>query len=186
MTDQKIVQLYWDRSESAIEETDKKYGNYCHSIAYNILSDEEDSKECVNDTYLQAWDSIPPHRPNPLATFLGKITRNLSLNRYQFNRAEKRGSGQLPLVLDELQECVGIPGPEERMIESIVLTDLLNRFLADLPLEHRKIFMQRYWYIRSVEEIARDLRITQSKVKMSLLRSRNKLKELFEKEGVSL
>ena len=186
MNDQKIVELYWARSEAAIDETAKKYGKYCHRIAYNILFDDEDSKECVNDTYLNAWESIPPHRPNPLATFLGKITRNLSLNRYQRKNAAKRGGGQLPLVLDELYECIPAPGSEDQIIDDLLLAELINRFLSELSPESRRIFMRRYWYMSPIAEIAKSYSITQSKVKMSLLRSRNALKELLIKEGVAL
>ncbi len=186
MEDNQIVDLYWERNESAIDETDKKYGKYCKSIAYNILFNEEDSKECVNDTYLKAWEAMPPHRPQRLATFLGKITRNISLNRYKYNHTDKRGGGQVPLVLDELQECIPNCVDTEKIADDMVLTNALNDFLGSLSVEARKIFMQRYWYMSSVAEIAKDYSISESKVKMSLLRSRNKLKKLLEKEGVAL
>lgn len=186
MEDKQILDLYWERSENAITETATKYGKYCHYIAYNILQDKEDSEECVNDTYLKAWNVIPPHRPNRLSTFLGKITRNLSLDKYKEKHTKKRGEGQIALALDELQECIPTTGSVEQAIDDMVLTEVLNHFLASLSAEARKIFMRRYWYLCSVKDIARDLSISESKVKMSLLRSRNVLKTMLEKEGIAL
>ena len=186
MDDKQIIDLYWKRSETAISETDKKYGRYCHYIAYNILYDEEDSRECVNDTYLKAWEAMPPHRPNRLAAFLGKIARNISLNRYKYNNADKRSAGQVPLVLEELQECIPSATSTEQVIDDLSLADLFNQFLSGLPEERRNIFMRRYWYLNSVKEIARDFAMSESKVKMSLLRSRNELKQLLEGEGIVL
>lgn len=147
MEDKKIVDLYWLRSESAISETKTKYGKYCYTIAHNILYNIEDSEECVNDTYLRAWNSIPPHRPSMLKAFLGKITRNLALSRYKSLSAEKRNSGQVPVVLEELQDC--IPGTDntEQIIDDLALVEILNRFLGTLSPEQRKIFMRRYWYL---------------------------------------
>ena len=186
MDDKQIIDLYWKRSEIAISETDKKYGRYCHYIAYNILYDEEDSRECVNDAYLKTWEAIPPHRPSRLATFLGKITRNVSLNRYKYNNANKRSAGQVPLVLEELQECIPSATSTEQVIDDLSLADLFNQFLSGLSEERRNIFMRRYWYLNSVKEIARDFEMSESKVKMSLLRSRNELKQLLEGEGIVL
>ena len=186
MEDRKIVDLYWQRSENAIAETAAKYDKYCHAIAYNILSNIEDSEECVNDTYMQAWNSMPPKRPSVLKAFLGKITRNLSLNRYEYYNAEKRGAGQTALALDELRECIPAGNNADEIIDDIVLKDVLNRFIASLPKEKRIIFMRRYWYMSSIAEIAADCSVSESKVKMSLMRSRDKLKKLFEKEGISI
>ncbi len=186
MDDEKIIELYWTRSEAAISETASKYGRYCHYIAYNILHDDCDSEECVNDTYLNAWNRIPPCHPSALRVFLGKLTRNISLNRYKYLTAEKRGRGQVPMVLDELQECVPAPDNTEHIVDDVVLTDVLNRFLASLSAEQRKIFMRRYWYLSPIKDIARDYSLGESKVKMSLLRSRDALKQLLEKEGISL
>lgn len=186
MEDNKIVDLYWARSETAISETARKYGRYCHYIAHNVLHNGEDSEECVNDTYMRAWNSMPQHRPSVLKTFLGKITRNLALNRYKTLTAEKRNQGQVPLALDELHEC--IPGEDntEHIADDMALAEIFNRFLGSLSTEQRKIFMRRYWYLSPVKEIAADYRMGESKVKMSLLRSRNELKRLLEKEGISL
>lgn len=186
MDDKQIIDLFWERSETAISETESKYGRYCRYIAYNILRNDEDSKECVNDTYLRAWNSIPPRRPVVLKTFLGKITRNLALNRYEYLNAGKRNKGQIPLVFEELQECLPSDDNTENIIDDMALTELLNAFLASLPPEQRKIFMRRYWYMSSIKKIAEDYDITESKVKMSLLRSRNKLRILLEKEEISL
>jgi len=186
MEDHQIVELYWARSERAIPETADKYGRYCYTIACHILHSREDSEECVNDTYLHAWNAMPPQRPNKLSAFLGRITRNLSLNRWDKYSAEKRGAGQVFLSLDELQECIPAPDRAEQIVDDIALADILNRFLASLSAENRKIFMRRYWYFSSVKEIAEDYRFSESKVKMSLLRSRARLKLLLEKEGIDL
>lgn len=186
MDDKQIVDLYWERSEIAISKTAEKYGRYCHYIAFNVLRNDEDSEECVNDTYLSAWNSMPPHRPSVLKTFLGKLTRNHSLNRYKQLTAEKRGKGQISLVIDELHECLPTTENTESIIDDMVLVDVFNRFLASLPMEQRKIFMRRYWYISSVKEISADYGMSESKVKMSLLRSRNELKHLLEKEGIKI
>ena len=184
MEDKKIVDLYWLRSESAISETKTKYGKYCHTIAHNILCNIEDSEECVNDTYLRAWNSMPQHRPSVLKTFLGKITRNLALNRYKTLSANKRNYGQV--ALDELQEC--IPGEDNtaNIVDDMALAEIFNCFLASLSKEQRKIFMRRYWYLSSIKEIANEYSMGESKVKMSLMRSRNELKTLLEMEGISL
>ena len=186
MEDNQIIRLYCERSEEAIRQTAAKYGNYCHTIAYHILHNLEDSEECVNDTYWKAWGIIPPCRPKRLAAFLGKITRNLSLDRYRRYTAEKRGSGEMAVALEELGECVSSMENLDAHADEMVLTEILNRFLASLSEEQRKIFMRRYWYVCSVKEIAADYGITESKVKMSLLRSRNQLKAALEKEGITL
>ena len=186
MEDNQIIRLYCERSEEAIRQTAAKYGNYCHTIAYNILHNLEDSEECVNDTYWKAWGIIPPRRPKRLAAFLGKITRNLSLDRYRCYTAEKRGNGEMAVTLEELGECVSSMENLDAHADEMVLTEILNRFLESLSAEQRRIFMRRYWYVSSVKEIAEDYGITESKVKMSLLRSRNQLKAALEKEGIAL
>ena len=186
MDDKQIIELYWARSEDAITKTADKYGKYCHYIAFHILHNEEDSEECVNDAYMKAWDVMPPQRPRRLSTFLGKITRNLSLDRDRQYTAEKRGHGQAKLALDELEECVPASDNVEQVVDDIALAEILDRFLGSLPAETRKIFLRRYWYLCSIKEIATDFRISESKVKMALLRSRNELKTLLEKEGIVL
>lgn len=186
MDDRQIIALYNERSEAALSETAKKYGRYCRTIAYNILFNEEDSEECVNDTWMRAWDSIPPQCPERLSAFLGKITRNLALNRYKHNTREKRGGGQTMLVLEELAECVPGADSTEEAVEETLLVEALNGFLAELPAEKRKLFLRRYWYLSSVKEIATDFGLSESNVKMTLLRLRSKLKQTLEKEGIIL
>lgn len=184
MDDQQIIELYWQRSETAIAETGRKYGGYCHHIAYGILGNAEDSEECVNDTYFRAWNAIPPHRPGNLATFLGKITRNLAFDRYDRRAAQKRGAGELPLVLEELRTC--LPAVSDDPTDEIALADVLNRFLSELPTQRRRIFLLRYWHVYSVREIAQKLGISESKVKMTLFRARNQLRKILEQEGIGL
>lgn len=186
MEDGEIVDLYWARDENAIIETQIKYGRYCYCIAHNILYNKEDSEECVNDTYLNAWNAMPDLRPNRLSTFLGKITRNLSLNRWERYNAAKRGSGQVVLALDELHECVPARDSADQIVDDLALAEILDRFLAGLPKEKRMIFMRRYWYMSPIAEIAADYSMGESKIKMSLLRTRKELRQLLEKEGVSL
>lgn len=184
MEDKQIISLYWERSENAISATADKYGRYCHTIAFNILHDYENSEECVNDTYFNAWNTIPPQRPGKLRAFLGKITRNLALNRWGQYHAEKRGGGQVPLVLEELRECV--PASGEQVADELALVEILNQFMGTISAERRKIFMRRYWYMDTIKEIAESYSMGESAVKMALLRSRNELKQLLEKEGFDL
>lgn len=187
MEDNQIVDLYWARLETAISETEHKYSKYCHYIAYNILYDDEDTKECVNDTYMRAWHAMPPKRPERLSAFLGKITRNLALNQLEKRKAEKRGGGQMmPLVFDELEEVIPTSSVMEQVVDDIILVELLNRFLEQLQPKTRRIFMRRYWYLSSIKEIATSYNMSESKVKMSLLRARNALRHVLEKEGIGL
>lgn len=185
MEDEEIIGLYFARIERAIEETRTKYGRMCRSIAYGILKSLEDAEECESDTYLRAWDTMPPTRPAVLPAYLGKLTRNLSLDRYDYLHAEKRGGGEIPVLLDELAECVPDSGGLDAL-DDTALKDALNGFLEALPPEGRKIFLRRYWFGDSVAEIARRYGFTASKVKMSLLRSRQRLESALEKEGISL
>ncbi len=186
MDDNSIVELYWERNENAIEETQKKYGRYCYSIAFNILNNQEDAEESVNDTYLNAWSSMPPQRPNVLSAFLGRITRNISLNKWKCRTAEKRGGGQADIVLDELQDCVPSKESVEEEIEVKELAGIIDKFLRGLPKEERNIFLCRYWYMDSIADICKQFGYGESKVKMKLLRTRKKLMEKLEKEGVRL
>lgn len=186
MEDDAIVELYWQRSEEAIVQTDRKYGRYCRTIAYNILQDQDDCDECLNDTYMRAWNIIPPKRPTFLSALLAKITRNLALDRQKFSRAEKRGGGQVPLVLEELADCIPGGTDAEEILEKKAIAEILNRFLRSLPQRTREIFMLRYWYLCSVKKIAESMALSESNVKMTLLRSRRQLKTLLEKEGVSV
>lgn len=184
MEDKQIVDLYWERSESAIAETEKKYGRYCHYIAYQILEDDEDAKEIVNDTYLKTWQTIPPKRPESLRPYVGMICRQLALNAYEKQHAQKRG--QLSLVLDELAEC--LPGNDEDwdVASGVALHDSLNTFLQGLPKKARNVFVRRYWYTSSIAEIAKEYSMKESAVAMLLLRTRNKLKKHLQKEGFNV
>ena len=186
MHDSEIVDLFWERSENAVAAASAKYGKYCFSIAWHILGNAEDAEESVNDTYLAAWNAIPPHRPSVLSTFLGKITRRISIDRWRNRTAGKRSGGQMDLALDELSDCIPTFNNAEQAVESLVLAQTLNRFLSSLEAEARKIFVQRYWYLLSVKEIAEGLDVSESKVKMSLMRSRMRLRQLLEEEEVSL
>ena len=186
MDDIKIVQLYWDRNEQAIPATTDKYGNYCTSIAKNILGNYEDAEECVNDTYLNAWNSMPPHRPNILSTFLGKITRNLSLNRYKHNTADKRGGGQVIVVLDEIAELVSGIDSVEQEINRRELIRAIDDFLDRLPTDKKNIFVCRYWYFDSISDIANRFGMTENSVSVTLSRLRLKLHKYLLERGFEL
>lgn len=185
MEDTQIIELYFQRSESAISETDLKYGAYCNTIAYNILQNSEDSEECQNDTYLKLWNTIPPTRPSNFKAFIGKITRNLALNIYEKHKAQKRGAGSVELALDELEECIPDASASVPSEDSVV-TECLNSFLKSLPTQHRNIFIRRYFYMASVSEIADFFKMNESTVRVSLKRTRDKLKVFFEKEEIYL
>lgn len=183
MDDNAILDLYFARAENAVSETAAKYGAYCYAIAYNILSSREDAEESVNDTYLAAWNSIPPKRPDMLSAFLGKITRCISLDRWKRFYAAKRGGGEVPLVLEELGECIsGGENPEEELIRKEQL-GCLNAFLEGLPKTERKVFVCRYWYMESIPEIADRFGFSRSKVSSMLHRTRGRLRLALEKEG---
>lgn len=186
MTDKKIVELFWARSESAITETAAKYQHYCLSIAYNILRNSQDANECVNDTYWKTWNAIPIARPNRLSTFLGKITRNLSIDYYKKKHAERRGGGTVEIALSELKECVPSADSVEQEIEGNLLTETINHFLGGLSKQQRVIFVCRYWYFNTTSEIAADLGISESNVKTTLFRVRNKLKNYLKEAGIYL
>ena len=186
MEDRDIIGLFRKRSEDAINETAKKYGKYCHYIAYNILYNEQDSEECVNDTYLNAWDNIPPHNPDKLSAYLGKITRNLALNKWDYHNASKRGKGQFLLVLEELQECISSADSTEKIVDELHFANTLNSFLSSLPKQKRIVFLRRYWYMSSIKEICADFGMSESKVKMMLMRLRNDFRVYLEKEGISV
>lgn len=186
MEDKDIIDLFRKRSEDAIHETAKKYGKHCHYIAYNILHNEQDSEECVNDTYFNAWENIPPHNPDKLSSYLAKITRNLALNKWNYYNADKRGNGQIPVVLEELQECIPSLSTVEQIVDDIHFANVFNDFLASLPKQKRIIFMRRYWYLCPIKEICADFQMSESKVKMLLMRLRNDFRIFLEKKGVSL
>lgn len=186
MDDNVIIQLYWDRNDQAIRATSEKYGHYCKAIARNILNNEEDAEECVNDTYLNAWNSMPPHWPEQLSTFLGKITRNLSFNKYKHNLAQKRGGGEISLVLDELTDCVSNMDSTEQIINRQELAKAINSFVRSLSTEKRNIFVRRYWYAASVSEIAKDYGMKQGSVSKMLERTRKQLKAYLDERGFEL
>ena len=179
------MELYWARSEDAIAETEKKYGRYCHYIAYQILFDDEDAKEVVNDTYLKVWNTLPPRCPDPLKPYVGMISRQLALDAYKAKHAQKRG-GQAALVLDELSECVSGVESGADIGESIALSDALSRFIRGLPRRTRIIFVRRYFYMSGISEIAEDFSIKESNVTMLLLRTRKKLEQFLKEEGFDL
>ena len=184
MEDAKIVELYWARSERAISETAAKYGNYCRTIAFNILADAGDAEECLNDTYMKAWNSMPQNRPGRLAPYLGKLTRWLSLTRLRENNSLKRGGGELPLVLDELAEVLDSGTDVQRALEIRELNIALCHLLGHLEQEERDVFLSRYWYLASVQEIAEKYGFTQSKVSTMLHRTRKKLLRQLQEEGL--
>ena len=187
MEDAAIVALYWERSEEAIRESDRKYGPYCSVIARNILSSREDAEECVNDTWLRAWNAIPPERPGKLAAYFGAITRRLALDRFRRKRTARAGGGTVFVCLEELAECVGKDeDPGENAVFRIALKEALDRFLAAMKPEPREIFMRRYWAFSAEREIARELGLSVGAVKMSLSRSRKQLREYLEREGIGI
>ncbi len=183
MDDKQIVELYWARNESAIFETDRKYGRYCHYIAYRILHNDSDAEEAVNDTYLKIWNTIPPKRPELLKPYVGMLARQISLDAYDKSTAQKRG-GQTGAVLEELSDCVSGEGAE--FIDEILLQDALNRFLGGLPQETRMIFLRRYWYMEPIAEIAAEFGMKESRISVMMLRTRQKLKKFLEQEGFSI
>ena len=182
MDDEKIIELFFNRSEQAIEEVDKKYGRTCHNISYNILHNKLDAEECVNDAYLGAWNAIPPARPNPLLTYLCKIVRNLSLKRYEFNTAIKRNS-TYDVAMEELESCLSSPETVESEIALKELTHIIENFLDSLSTENRVIFLRRYWFSDTYSDIAARVGMTEKNVSVRLTRIREKLRNyLTERE----
>ncbi|MBQ9119061.1 MAG: sigma-70 family RNA polymerase sigma factor [Lachnospiraceae bacterium] len=186
MEDSEIVQLYWDRDSRAINVTAEKYGSYCHAIALNILGNQEDAEECVNDAYLGAWYSIPPQRPAVLSTYLGKIIRNLSLDRYRYYNAQKRRNSEIKSVLDELSECISNTSSVEQELDRKALIAAINAFLTTLSAEHRDIFLYRYWYTIPVKRIAKKYHKTTGNISVILNRTRQKLKDYLKEGGFEL
>lgn len=182
MEDRAIVDLYWSRNPEAIQRTSEKYGGYCRAVARNILPDRRDAEECVNDTWLGAWNAMPENRPSLLAPFLGKITRNLAFTRWRAGHTEKRGGGELPLVLDELAECVS-PSNTLQDAEAAELREAVNRFLRTLPERECGVFLRRYWFTEPMADIAGRYGMRENTVRTSLFRSREKLRRYLEKEG---
>lgn len=184
MNDDQILDLYWSRNEAAIAETEKAYGNKLSGLAYRILQNSEDSQECVNDTYLKAWQAIPPQRPVYFFAWLAKICRHFALGRLDWNNAAKRKAEVVQLT-SEMELCIP-DSSRDRALDGQEIGQLLNEFLAVTPKESRMIFLRRYWYADSVAEIAARFGIGESKVKTSLHRTRNRLKVFLEKEGITV
>lgn len=182
MEDSRIVSLYWSRDEAAIDQTDKKYGRYLTKIAYNILADREDAKESVNDTYLAAWNSMPPHKPDVLSTYLGKLTRRISIDLFRKKTSRKRGGGEYALSLQELEDCIG-ENTSEQALDMQLLTDSIETYLRSVTEEARTVFIGRYYYLDPVKQIANYCHISESKVKILLHRTRQGLWEHLQKEG---
>ncbi len=184
MDDKRIVELFFQRDERALTETRQKYSRYLHHVAHNILQNGQDAEECVNDTYLRAWNAIPPHRPTRLSVYLGKITRHLALDRYAALTANKRGGGTQAAILEEWRDA--LPDTEGNPADDMAVRDALSRFLRQLPAERRRVFIRRYWYGDPIHDIAADSHSTESRIKMMLSRTRAELKTFLEKEGIAL
>lgn len=182
MEDKRIVELFFERSERAIEESEKKYGRYCYSVAYSILASREDTEEVVNDTYLRAWNAIPPHKPSRLGAFLARIARNLALDKYESRRRDRENVAA-EAVLDELADC--LPDTEGLSVtDELILRGAVDSFLASLGEQTRIVFMRRYWYMMPIAKIAQTSGMTEANVKTTLHRTRKAFKEHLEKEGV--
>ncbi len=186
MEDHQIVDLYWQRNEEAIQETEKKYGRYLLRIAYNVLFDAEDSKESVNDTYMRAWHSMPPNKPGILSTYLGRMTRQLSIDTYRKKHSEKRRCSEYAVSLSELAECVSNEETPEQEVELQILADAISTYLRTLSKETRNIFVCRYYFMDSIREISFYSGNSESKIKSMLYRTRIGLKNYLEKEGFIL
>lgn len=186
MEDEQIVNLYWERSENAIRETEAKYDRYLTKIAYNILANLEDSREKVNDTYLAAWNSMPPHRPGVLSTYLGKITRRLSIDCFRARTRQKRQGSEYALSLSELGDCVSAGNTTEEIVNVKLLADAIGIYLRLIPEDARNAFIGRYYYLDPLKEVAAYCGMTESKCKTVLFRTRVGLKEYLEKEGFAV
>jgi len=184
--DGKIVLLFFERNEIAIGETQKKYGAYLHKIAYNILNDLQDSQESVNDTYLAAWNSIPPHKPQILSTYLGKLTRRISIDLFRRRNRLKRRDSEYALSLSELEESLAGGEMPEETIQAQLLADCIGAFLRQLPEQSRNAFIGRYYFMDSVKDVARYCGMSEAKAKTLLYRIRCGLKDYLEKEGFSV
>ena len=184
MEDSQIIDLYWQRSDRAIEETDRKYGRYCHAIAFNVCPSREDAEECVNDTWLQAWNRMPDARPQVLPAFLGTITRRLAISRLRTQNRKKRGGGEVPLALEELAECIPGDADPAKSVEAQELRTAIRRFVSGLSEDERQVFIARYWYLAPVEEIARRMQFSTAKTKSMLFRTRGRLHEMLREEAL--
>ena len=186
MDDLEILERFFARDEGAIVAARARYGPYCSAVARKILADPHDQEECLSDTWLRAWNAIPPHRPRSLGAFLTKITRNLALNRLRDGKALRRGGGQVSLALEELKECVSPDGSPEGELDRQAAVEALNRFLDSLPPLQKEIFLRRYWYLDSVEDIARRTGWSKSRVTTALHRTRVRLRAHLIQEGIEV
>ncbi len=183
MEDSRIIALYWERSADAIMESREKYGGYCFAVAHHILDNDEDSEECVNDTWLNAWNAMPPHHPNVLRMFFAKITRRIAFDRYKQSSAQKRGRGEIPKALDELAECVGVETDLDGELIAQELAECIRAFLRSLPEREGNLFLRRYFFTESLEEIGKRYGLTCNHVAVLLGRVRKKLKKRLIEEG---
>ena len=184
MTDDELIALLEVKDRNALVELENKYGAYCKSIAMNILRDRQDCDECLNDAYLSVWKAIPPAKPDDMRMYLAGVVRNTAISHWRKAHAQKRGSGHVELLLEELSDVAASNAPLEKLGDMIAFRETFNRFLGKLKAEQRRIFLLRYWYMDKIEEISEKLGISENKVKVSLHRTRNKLKKLLEKEGL--
>lgn len=185
MEDNMIIDLYWARNEQAIEESKRKYDRALTKISYNILNSPEDSEECVSDTYVKAWNAIPPDKPFSLFAYLGRITRNISINLWHKNHAEKR-NGAGDVLLSELEECIPSNNSTEQTVEVNELSRIISDWLFSLSKRDRLLFIRRYWYGDSIDDLSKSFAQSKSAVSGRLFRMRNKLKLKLEKEGISI
>lgn len=186
MEDEAIIRLYFARDERAVQETDCKYGGYCFALANGILHNDQDSEETVSDTYLKAWNAIPPKKPTVLKLFLAKITRNLAFTRWRAYSAQKRSGGEMELVLEELEECIAAPGQVEDSLNGKELALTIRGFLDTLPEKEQNIFLRRYFFVEESEEIARRYGMNRATVLRTLSRTREKLKAHLLREGYTV
>ena len=183
MEDEEIIDLFYARSEFAIEAVSDKYGATCKKIANNILNNKQDAEECVNDTYLGLWESIPPNRPNPLLSYICRIVRNISIKKYHYNKAKKRNS-TYDMALEELEDCVASAVTVEGVINTELLTEVLDSFLETLDKKNRIIFVRRYWFSDSISDIANLMHTSSHNITVRLSRLRGKLEKYLKKEGI--
>ena len=186
MDDQEIIARFFARDEEGLTAARARYEPYCAAVARSLLNDPRDQEECLSDTWLRAWNAIPPQRPRSLGAFLAKITRNLAINRLRDGNAQRRGGGQVPLALEELGECVSPEGSPEGELDRQAAEETLNRFLDGLPPLQREVFLRRYWYLDSIEDIARRTGWSKSRVTTTLHRLRVRLRAHLIQEGIDV
>lgn len=186
MDDTQILDLYWGRDPEAIRQTDQKYGSYCRQVSFQILRNNQDAEECVNDTWLKAWNAMPPHRPGKLQAFLAKLTRNLSLDRWERDRAQKRGGGRTALLLSELEECVPAAGTMEQALDDRAVSAAISAWLRKQTPRNRAAFLRRYWYADTTTQVAKRLGLSEGGAKSLLHRLRQSLKAYLEQEGIEV